>query len=167
MLPKSLGLTHSVRGRLHPPGGLPGRPADGPGGACLSNAGQGGQGRAGEPLQGRACVPVFKAVTQAWTGSPAGQGHQLDRVTSWAGSLWVGPGRGCGWLCHRTRATRATSQPQASCRETRRATRATSQLQGNHKPARGKRWPAGGSWWGPGPAAVVNRGHPPANVTEQ
>ncbi|NBQ22148.1 MAG: hypothetical protein EBU30_11010, partial [Synechococcaceae bacterium WB6_3B_236] len=38
-----------------------------------------------EPLQGRACVPVLKAVAQAWTGLPAGQG-----------SAWVGPGRAAG-----------------------------------------------------------------------
>ena len=128
LLPKSLGLTHSVRGRLHPPGGLPGLPVEGPGGPALSNAGQGGHGRAGEPLQGRACVPVFKAGAQAWTGSPAGRGRY-----GWGLGGVVG---GC-----------VTAQgPQASCRET------TSQ------PV-----PAGGAL---GPAAV-NRGHLPANVTEQ
>ena len=58
-----------------PLGGLPGRPTDGPGGPVLSNAVQGGHGRAGEPLQGRACVPVFKAGAQAWTGLPVGQGR--------------------------------------------------------------------------------------------
>ena len=97
MLPKSLGLTHSVRGRLHPPGGLPKRPAEGPGGPVLSNAGQGGQGRAGEPLQGRACVPVFKAVTQPGTGPPAGQGRNgWGRGGVEGMSATEGGRKGCG-----------------------------------------------------------------------
>ena len=36
-----------------------------------------------------------------------------------------------------------------------------------HKPAAGKRWPATSQLRGPGPAAVVNRGHPSANVKEE
>ena len=113
LLPKSLGLTHSVRGRFHPPGGLPGRPTDGPGGPALSNAVQGGHGRAGEPLQGRACVPVFKAVAQAWTGPPAGHGRY---------------GWGLGGVVGGCVAAQGPQGPQASCRET---TRAPSQPEGN------------------------------------
>ena len=71
-------------------------------------------------MQGRACVPVFKAGAQAWTGPPAGQGRY-----GWGLGGVVG---GCV----------AAQGPQASCRET------TSQPQANHNPARGKRWPAGG-----------------------
>lgn len=72
-----------------------------------------------------------------------GQGHQLARVGlggAWAG-LWAAVSPHKGHKGHKP----AAGKPQASCRET---TRATSQLRG------------------PGPAAVVNRGHPPANVTE-
>lgn len=132
-MPKSLGLTHSVRGRFHPPGGLPGRPADGPGGACLSNAGQGGQGRAGEPLQGRACVPVFKAGAQAWTGLPAGQGRVgMGIILTLGGCVAAqGPEGNAGQLVP----ARGKRWPAgASLRETV------------------------ASWWSPGPAVVSAAG---------
>lgn len=112
MLPKSLRLTHSVRGRLHPPGGSPGLPVEGPGGPVLSNAVQGGQGRVEEPLQGRACVPVFKAGAQAWTGLPAGQGRH---------------GWGLGGVVGGCVTAQGPQGPQASCRETL----------ASHKPAAG------------------------------
>ena len=124
MLPKSLGLTHSVRGRLHPPGGLPKRPAEGPGGPVLSNAGQGGQGRAGEPLQGRACVPVFKTGAQAWTGSPAGQGRHGWGLGGVVGGCVTAQGPQAS-LKPAAGKPQGPQGPQASCRET------TSQPVGN------------------------------------
>jgi hypothetical protein len=78
-----------------------------------------------------------------------GQGHQLDRVGmggAWAG-LWVAVSPHKGHKGHKPAAGKPQG-PQASCRETL----------ASHKPARGKRWPAGGSWWGPGPAVVSAAG---------
>ena len=77
-----------------------------------------------------------------------GQGHQLDRFAmggAWAGlRVAVSPHKG-----HKPAAGKPQG-PQASCRGTLASLRETL-----------------ANWWGPGPAAVVNRGHPPANVKEQ
>lgn len=70
-----------------------------------------------------------------------GQGYQLARVAmggAWAG-LWVA----------------------VSPHKGRRETLANPEL------AAVKPWPGSSQLRGPGPAAVVNRGHPPANVKEQ
>ena len=42
-------------------------------------------------MQGRACVPVFKAVAQAWTGPPAGQGRHGWGLGGVAGGCVTAP----------------------------------------------------------------------------
>ena len=122
---------------LTPLGGCLGFLQTGQGGVCLSNAGQGGQGRAGEPLQGRACVPVFKAGAQAWPGLPANQGRVGMGIILTLGGCVAAQGHGetLASPCQPEGNAGELVGPWACCRISRRLTR--------------------------------NRGHPSANVKKQ